>query len=88
MAEARHLDPRLARFLARHAVSEAEAVEADVAPHRGKSTAALWAETAMLARDAVWLLSRQHDLRRAALERDPPHPSYGEVIARLRRSRR
>lgn len=84
----RGVDPKLARFLERNAVSIREEVEADVAPYRGKSPEECWAVTHSLARTAAWLLSLQPDPAKIVEQRDPPHPTYEAVMQRLRAARR
>lgn len=79
---------RLARFLARHAVTTQQAVEADVAPYRGMSPADSWRVVEALSRDAALQLSTRTDRAAIAAERDPPHPSYAAIMARLRSERR
>ena len=75
---------RLARFLARHAVSEREAVQADVAPHLKQSLEDSLRDVDLLSRDALFQLSLQPDPLAVAAERDEPHPTYRAVMARLR----
>ena len=88
MEPQRRIDPKLAKFLARHAVSEEEAVEADVAAYRGKTPEECWRDVVSTARVAALALALQpRALRLAALD-DPPHPSYAEVMRRLRQAGR
>lgn len=85
----RRIDPRLAKFLARHAVSEEEAVEADVARHRGQSPADSWADGEGCCRASMLMVAAgEADLERLALERDEPPPSYWLALRRLMASRR
>jgi len=83
------VDPRVLRFLARHAVSPREAVERDVAPWRGVTAEATWPTLHALGRTAATMLALQPEADRVALvlECDPPHPSYSALIRRLRASR-
>lgn len=81
-------DAKLVRFLERHAVSEREEVEADVAPHRGQSMLDSWRDVESVCRDAAFLLAAQPDRDRLLLERDPPHPSYPGIMRRLVAERR
>ena len=89
MEPQRRIDPKLAKFLARHAVSEEEAVEADVSRHRGQSPAESWADAEGCCRAAMLMVrAGGHALERLALERDEPHPSYWPTLRRLMKSRR
>ncbi len=78
------MDAALARFLARHAVSEREAVERDVAELRGLGPEATWAPIDAVCRSAADVLSMRPDRVDALGQRDPPHPSYDAVVRRLR----
>lgn len=77
------VDPRVLRFLARHAVGPREAVEQDVAEWRGVAPEATWPTLHALGRAAAQLLALQPDALQLAAERDPPHPSYADVVRRL-----
>lgn len=79
----RDIDPKLARFLARHSVSVKEEVEADVAPHRGQDPATSWAIVETLCRDAVFLLQAGGHGPALMRQRDEPHPSYWPAMRRL-----
>lgn len=82
---ARGVDPKLARFLERNAISIREEVEADVAPYRGKTPEECWAVTRSLARTVAWQLSLMtEEQRKLATEKEPPHPTYEAVMERLR----
>jgi hypothetical protein len=82
----RDIDPKLAKFLARHAVSVKQEVEDDVAPNRGKTPEECWADVVALSRTSAWAISLQPDPLKIAATRDPPHPSYAETVRRLRAS--
>jgi hypothetical protein len=84
----RDIDPKLARFLARHSVSVKEEVEADVAPHRGEDPADSWATVEALCRDAVFLLKAGGHGPAVMREREEPHPSYWPAMRRLMAERR
>jgi hypothetical protein len=75
---------RLAKFLARHAVSEREAVEKDVAGLVGLSQEESWRIIDSVCLSAADLLSTRPDRLSVLLDRDPPHPSFEAVMARLR----
>lgn len=84
----RVVDPRVRRFLERHASSIEEEVEADVADARSCSPGERWSQLERLTGVLAWLRSSgQTDLARVVEFRDPPHPSYAELIARLRAER-
>ena len=74
----------LARFLARFAVSEREAVEKDVADLRRLSPEQTWPVVHAVLQATGWPLSAQPDPIAVALERDPPHPTFELVMKRLR----
>ncbi len=78
------MDPKLARFLARHAVSAREAVEQDVAELRGLSPEDSWRVVDSVCLSAADVLSMRPDRATVLSERDPPHPSYDAIMARLR----
>lgn len=79
------LDPRVKRFLANHAVSKREAIESDVAEHRQQTPAERWRILELLSSTMDWLRVRPAEERARVLEwRDPPHPSYRELLERLR----
>ena len=79
------IDPRVQRFLEIHSVSEREAVEADVADHRHQTPAERWEVLVTLSQTLDWWRSRPPEERERMLDlRDPPHPSYREIIQRLR----
>lgn len=77
-------DERLAKFLARHAVSEREAVLKDVADLKGVSPEASWRIIDSVCLSAADILSMRPDRIAVMLERDPPHPSFEAVMKRLR----
>lgn len=77
-------DERLARFLARHAVSERDAVEKDVAELRNLSPEATWRLIDAVCKSAADILAMRPDRIEALQEKDPPHPSYESVMRRLR----
>jgi len=77
------MDPALARFLARHAVPEREAVEKDVSELRGLGAEASWRIIDSVCRSAADVLSMRPDRVAVLSERDPPHPSYAAVMRRL-----
>jgi hypothetical protein len=82
------IDPRLARFLATHAVSPREAVKADVDPHRDEDPAESWTAVEGLCRDAMFLLRVGGHLPGSMIEREEPHPTYATAMARLMAERR
>jgi hypothetical protein len=77
------MDAALARFLARHAVPEREAVEKDVSELRGLGPEASWRVIDSVCLSAADVLSMRPDRAAALSEREPPHPSYAAVISRL-----
>lgn len=80
------LDP-LAKFLRQHAVSPRQAVEDDVAEWRGVPPERSFQDGLALARSAARVLAWGGcDPLEVALERDPPHPSLGPALERLRRN--
>jgi hypothetical protein len=83
------VDPRVRRFIEHHAVSIEAEVEADVAEARASSPAERWRQLEQLTGVLSWLrASGTTDPARVVEWRDPPHPTYGELIARLRRGGR
>jgi len=79
------IDPRVQRFLEIHSVSERDAVEADVADHRDQTPAERWQVLVTLCRTLSWWQSRPQEERERMLDsRDLPHPSYLEIVRRLR----
>lgn len=85
---ARAIDPRVQRFLERHGASIEDEVEADVADARACTPAERWAQLERLTGVLAWLRSSgQTDLARVVEHRDPPHPSYAGIVARLRAER-
>jgi hypothetical protein len=76
-------DERLQRFLARHAVSEREAVLDDVRNYLGMSPEATWPSIRAVLALSQWQRASQPERAALSLDRDPPHPSYEAVIARL-----
>ena len=82
------MDASLARFIARHAVPEREAVEKDVAELRGLGPEATWRVIDSVCLSAADVLSMRPDRVAALSERDDPHPSYAATIARLHRNYR
>ena len=81
------IDPKVKRFLEIHSVSEREAVEADVAEHRDQTPAERWKVLVTLSQSLRWWASRSELERERMLEqRDPPHPTYPDIVRRLRSS--
>ncbi len=83
------IDPRVARFLRTHSVSIREEVEADVADHRDLTPSERWRLLVGLCRSIPWLINSANPpevVARILEDREPPHPSYHELVARLRRS--
>lgn len=78
------MDAALARFLARHAVSEREAVDKDVSELRRLDAEASWRLIDSVCLSAADVLSMRPDRLAVLSERDPPHPSYVAVVSRLR----
>lgn len=78
-------EPALARFLARHATSPRAAVERDVAELRALDPAASWRVVDAVCRSAADVLSMRPDRAALVSEREPPHPSFAEVVRRLAR---
>ncbi|MGE0713758.1 MAG: hypothetical protein AB7N76_21715 [Planctomycetota bacterium] len=78
------MDPQVARFIARHHRSVREAVEDDVAPHRGQSPAESWADLVAVCRAAAAALAANPERDRIVAAVDPPHPSLRGILARLR----
>lgn len=78
------LDPRVRRFLERHATDVVAEVEADVADSRASSPTERWAQLERLTGVLGWLRTSGANLPRVLEHRDPPHPSYALLIARLR----
>ncbi len=78
------MDAALEKFLARHAVSEREAVLKDVADLKGLSAEASWRIIDSVCLSAADVLSMRPDRVAALSEQDPPHPSYEAVMRRLR----
>lgn len=77
-------DPAIDRFLARHACSEREAVLADAAPYVGMTPEERALHVVAACRAAADAL-RASPFRDAILaRREPPHPTYFEIIRRLR----
>lgn len=80
--------PAIRRFLERHATSIRDAVEADVADARSMTPAERWTALVGLCRSLAWLELRSPEERARVLEwRDPPHPTYSEIMRRLREGR-
>ncbi len=77
------MDASLARFLARHAVTEREAVEKDVAELRRLGPEETWRIIDSVCLSAADILSARPDRIAVLEERTPPHPSYASVIQRL-----
>lgn len=77
-------DPRVDAFLARFAVSERESAEADVADGMPVVVAERVERLIAACRLGVALAQASPDPERAMAWQDPPHPSYAEVMARLR----
>jgi hypothetical protein len=75
---------KVARFIAKHHVSVKEDVESEVAPYRGKSLEDTWQDIRSVCRAAAWILAKQPDRDKVVAGREPPHPSYRAIIARLR----
>lgn len=85
----RAVDPRVRRFLERHGASIEDEVEADVTDARACTPAERWAQLERLTSVLSWLrASGQTDLARVLELREPPHPSYAGIVARLRAERR
>lgn len=83
------LDPRVRRFIEHHAASIVDEVESDVAESRAATPTERWAQLERLTSVLAWLrTSGTADPARVLELRDPPHPSYRELIARLRSERR
>jgi hypothetical protein len=84
---AKALDPRVERFLRIHAVDVRQEVESDVADDRDLTPAERWRILERLSPSAEWLVeANPPELVASLLEwRDPPHPTYREIVARLRR---
>ncbi len=78
-------EPALVRFLARHATSPRAAVERDVAELRALDSAASWRVVDAVCRSAADVLSMRPDRAALVSEREPPHPSFAEVVRRLAR---
>lgn len=78
------MDAAMARFLARHAVTEREAVERDVAELRNVRPEDSWRIIDSVCLSAADVLSMRSDRVSVLSERDPPHPSYPAAMERLR----
>ncbi|MCW8140598.1 MAG: hypothetical protein KIT58_16990 [Planctomycetota bacterium] len=82
------VDPRLRRFLAQHSVSVEAEVEADVAEARGLGPGERWRQLERLSGVLAWVgAGGALDRARVLEHRDPPHPTYAAIIARLRAGR-
>ena len=83
----RQIDPRVARFLRIHSVSIEEEIEADVADARDLSPAERWRILEALSGTSDWLAAANPPefVGKVLGWRDPPHPSYFEIVARLRK---
>jgi hypothetical protein len=78
------MDAALAKFLARHAVTEREAVEKDVAELRALGPEASWRVIDSVCLSVADVLSMRPDRAAVLSESEPPHPSYAAVMSRLR----
>lgn len=78
------MDPRVARFMARHHRPLREEVEAEVAPYRGRSPEETWPDVVAVCRGAARLLSWNPERDQVMAEVDP---TYREIIRRLRQAR-
>lgn len=81
------IDPAVARFLARHSKPPRDAVAEDAAPWRDKSPAEKWRAVLALSRSAAWVLRLNPQRERVLAREDSPHPSYFEIMKRLRSRR-
>lgn len=81
----RNVDPSLERFLRLHSVSIQEEVEADVAEARAMTPLERWEALVRLSKCLSWIRTQspEHQARVLAW-RDPPAPSYAQLVARLR----
>ncbi|MGE0711219.1 MAG: hypothetical protein AB7N76_28850 [Planctomycetota bacterium] len=80
----------MARFLARHALPEREAVAADVAPYLDMDLDERFRHLAAACRAAASALAAmsEEDRARALAARQAPHPSWPALRRRLARERR
>jgi len=76
--------PDVARFLASHSRSPRDAVLEDVAPYRGMSLEEKGRAVEAVCRSAAAILTARPDRDAVIALRDPPHPSYAVIMARLR----
>lgn len=82
------VDPRVRRFIERHSASIEAEVEADVAEAWSSTPAQRWSQLERLTGAMAWLrTSGTADLARVLEHRDPPHPTYAALVARLRAER-
>lgn len=76
--------PDVARFLAHHATSPRHAVLEDVARYRGVSLEERGRDVERVCKAAAAVLAARPDRDAVMALRDPPHPSYEEIVRRLR----
>lgn len=76
--------PDVARFIQTHARSARDAVLEDVAPYRGLSLEQKGRVVEAVCKAAAAILAARPDRDVVMALEDPPHPSYREIVARLR----
>jgi len=77
-------DPSVERFIARHSKPPREAVDDDVAAWRAVSPEEKLRVALELCRSMVTFLEMNPNRERVLEHRDPPHPSYHEIMRGLR----
>ena len=78
------IDPAIARYLANHCKPPREAVDEDAAPWRGVSREEKLKTTIGLCATAAMFLQMNPNREWVLAHEDPPHPSYFEIMRRLR----
>ena len=78
------MDPAVARFIAIHHRSARESAEDDIEPHRDQTPAESWADLRALCRAGARILAGLPNRDLVVNESDPPHPSYRDIVRRLR----
>jgi hypothetical protein len=78
------MDPAVARFIAIHHRSARESAEDDCEQYRGRTLEQAWRDLAGVCRTAMQLLAMNSHRERILAEQDPPHPSYFEIMRRLK----
>ena len=78
------IDPRVARYLAIHSKPPREAVDEDAAPWRDVSPEEKLRTAIELSATAAMFLAMNPNRDWVLAHEEPPHPSYFEIMRRLR----